>query len=416
MIHYITTNGIGNAWVEAELEVLERHHVPFVLHTLRLPTRHFFGSAKAVSINANTRPIYPLSALSFLASSFIAPILFGDRFFAALGNALFGSRENVRARVVGLIHLFVAAHWARQLRSRSSHEPIALIHAQWIHSCGTVGMYGAWLLGIPFSFTGHAVDLFRDRVALHDKIRRAKFIVCISRFHYQFFLEHGARPDQLHIAYCGIDTHSFPYQRRTNTGRFRILSVGRLVEKKGLTSLIEACAILVKRGYNIECEIAGDGPLEPTLRTLIIEHNLGDYVSLSGKPVLQEDLPTFLANGNAFAQPCIWARDNDVDGTPRTLMEAMSSGLPSISARVAGIPDIIQDRITGLLIDPDISEQLADAIQSLIDDPSFADHIAHAGYDHIQAHFRLDACLDPLLLLFRQELHSSDTVAPTLSV
>jgi starch synthase len=97
-------------------------------------------------------------------------------------------------------------------------------------------------------------------------------------------------------------------------------------------------------------------------------------------------------------------------------MEAMSSGLPSISARVAGIPDIIQDRITGLLIDPEISEQLADAIQSIIDDPSFADHIAHAGYDHIQAHFRLDACLDPLLLLFRQALHSSDTVAPTLSV
>ncbi len=76
-------------------------------------------------------------------------------------------------------------------------EDVKLIHSQWIHSGGTLAMYGAWLLGVPFSFTGHAADLFRDRSALEDKIKRAEFIVCISNFHREFYLEHGADPNRL---------------------------------------------------------------------------------------------------------------------------------------------------------------------------------------------------------------------------
>ena len=128
---------------------------------------------------------------------------------------------------------------------------MSLIHSQWIHSCGTVGMYGAWLLDVPFSFTGHAVDLFRDRVALDDKIRRAEFIVCISEFHRRFYLEHGARPQRLHVVYCGIDTGAFAFHRHRREGRFREPSVGRLVEKKGFNDLIQACGILADRGDQI---------------------------------------------------------------------------------------------------------------------------------------------------------------------
>ena len=128
-------------------------------------------------------------------------------------------------------------------------------------------MYGAWLLGVPFSFTGHAVDLFRDRVALRDKIRRADFIVCISQFHREFFRQHGARDEQLHVVYCGIDAAAFSFRRPSRQGlRPRILSVGRLVEKKGFHILIEACRLLADRGLDFECVIAGDGPWESALR------------------------------------------------------------------------------------------------------------------------------------------------------
>lgn len=412
MIHYITSNGIGNAWVEAELETLRRSGVPFVLHTLRMPTRHFFGSPDALLVNQKTRSIYPLPLLSFSLSMILAPLLFGRRYISALCNALFGRRENLRGRCVGIIHLFVAAHWARLLQQNARFEPVSLIHSQWIHSCGTVGMYGAWLLGVPFSFTGHAVDLFRDRVALTDKIRRADFIVCISEFHRQFYLDNGARASQLHVVYCGIDTSAFDFHQRHCSTPYRILSVGRLVEKKGFADLVEACSILVQRGYDIECEIGGDGPLETPLRQLIADRSLADRVLLSGKAILQEDLPTFLKHGHAFAQPCVWSKDNDVDGTPRTLMEAMSSGLPCVSTRLAGIPDIIQDGHSGLLVSPGSSSELADALQSFIDDPVLAGQIAVAGRESILSKFKLDECLDPLVILFRQFLKSTDSTCP----
>ncbi len=96
-------------------------------------------------------------------------------------------------------------------------------------------MYGAWLLDVPFSFTGHATDLFRDRVALKDKIRRADFIVCISNFHREFFLSEGARSEQLELVYCGIDTGELSPPAgdlRRDTALLRIRSSGRLVISK----------------------------------------------------------------------------------------------------------------------------------------------------------------------------------------
>ena len=230
MIHYITTTGIGNAWVGNELHVVSLHGVPFVLHSMRPPQQAFFKSHWATELAKNTRILYPLPIGGLAFSILLAPILFGTKFFAALFNALFGQRESFRARIAGLSHFFVACHWARLLR----HEQVSLIHAQWVHSSGSIGMYGAWLAGAPFSFTGHASDLFRDRVALEDKIRRADFIICISQFHREFFKKHGARDEQLHIAYCGIELDKFapPAAPRASNRKLRILSSGRLVAKK----------------------------------------------------------------------------------------------------------------------------------------------------------------------------------------
>lgn len=400
MIHYITTNGIGNAWVAAELEVMQRKGVPFVLHSLRGPHQNFFASEAVARMNRETRLIYPLPWLGLLVSLLVAPFMFRGRFFSALGNALFGERENARARLAGLAHCVVACHWARGLRRGA--EPVGVIHAHWIHSAGTVAMYGAWLLGVPFSFTGHAVDLFRDRVALKDKIRRAARIVCISEFHRRFYLEHGARPEQLCLVYCGIDTSAFDFRRKPRSGPARVVSVGRLVEKKGFHVLIEACRELTARGVEYTCVIAGDGPLESALRAQVSAAGLEGRVEVTGRAVLQEDLPAFLSAADLFAQPCVWSKDNDVDGTPRTLMEAMAVGLPSVSTRIAGIPDIIEDGSSGLLVEPEDAAGLADALARLIEDLALADALARGGRERIERVFDLETCLDPLAAMFRE--------------
>src|SRR5438045_3625537 len=138
-IHYMSIQGVGDAWVGNELNVLRQNGIPFRLHALRPSTRKLFASEWAAEINRNTRFLYPVSPLAGALSVVAAPFLFGGRFFAALGNALFGERESFKNRLKMFGHFLVACHWARMNR----HEEIAHIHSQWIHGGGSVAYFGA---------------------------------------------------------------------------------------------------------------------------------------------------------------------------------------------------------------------------------------------------------------------------------
>ena len=413
MIHYVTTNGIGNAWVANELSRLDAAGVPFVLHALRKPEALFHGSDWAVRLNQRTRSIYPLPGPALVLSLLLAPLLFRGRFFAALLNALFGRREHLRARLGGIAHLAVACHWAR--RMLAAPEPVTHIHSQWIHSCGTVAMYLGWLLDRPFSFTGHATDLFRDRCALLDKIERADFIVCISEFHRDFYLKHGARPEQCVIAYCGIDPavfHPRAAAAAVADRPYRILASGRLVEKKGFALLVDACRLLADRGLRFECVIGGSGPLEASLRAQVERLGLGEHVSVTGQALQQEKIIDFMHGGDVYVLPCVWAADGDVDGLPQMLMEAMACGLPAVSTRLVGIPDLIRDDETGVLVPPNDTAALADAIAGLMSDPARSKRLADAGLRWVHERFDLSDCLEPLIDRYRQRL-GLNGVAPT---
>lgn len=403
-IHYISPQGIGAPWVANELGRLDAAGIPFVLHALRRPAEVLHVSEWAQRINANTEAIYPVPALRLVVSVLLGPYRFRGRFFAALRNALFGQREHLRARIAGIAHFLVACDWAHRLRRHP--RKLAHIHSQWIHACGTVGMYAAWLLGVPFSFTGHAADLFRDRCALLDKIRRAEFIVCISEFHRRFYLENGARPEQLVVAYCGIDLSWFyPRPEAADRNRpYRILASGRLVEKKGFTYLIEACRILADRGARFECVIGGSGELEGELRRQIAYLGLTEIVNVTGVALVQERIVEFMHAGDVYVLPCVWARDGDVDGLPQMLMEAMACGLPVISTRLVGIPDLVRHETTGLLVEPNDVLGLADAIARLMHDPALAARLAQAGRRWVTERFDLNHSLEPLLERYRMRL------------
>lgn len=414
-VHYITPVGIGNAWVANELRQVDAAGVPFVLHAMRPPPKLRHGSDWAVRMNDRTIVIYPLPALGLLVTALLAPLLFHRHFFPALWNAFFGKREHIRARVAGIAHLFVACHWARG--ARDLRERVTHIHSQWINSGGTIAMYGAWLLDVPFSFTGHAADLFRERCALEDKIRRAEFIVCISEFHRRFYLQLGAQPKQLLLAYCGIDLDWFyPSKRERSSGQpYRILSSGRLVEKKGFGYLIDACRILADRGERFECMIGGDGELEGELRAQVERLGLSERITLTGRALLQEKIVDFMHGGDVYVLPCVWASDNDVDGLPQMLMEAMACGLPAISTRLVGIPDLVRNEETGLLVEPNDPVALADAIRRLMHDRLLGARLAEAGRHWVGERFNLRTCLEPLIDRYRRRLGLAEPDAAAAS-
>lgn len=402
MIHYMTVQGVADVWVANEILAMKRAGIPIALTSLRRPESTYFTNPEIVALNRDTNALYPLSKGRAIRALLAAPGQFGGRFWRALGAALFGPRETLRIRALGLWHLAVACHWAAGLRG----QPVTHIHSQWIHAGGSVAMYGAILLDTRFSFTGHAADLFRERSALKAKIEAAEFIVCISEFHRDFYLSEGADPDKLFVVYCGIDTTHFTPTPRTRPegAPLRILSSGRLVEKKGFDVLIEALALLRDRGRDFEAEIAGSGPLEPTLRAQIDRLGLGDRVTLTGQPLLQEDLPGFMAGGDIYTLACVRAPDGDIDGLPQMLMEAMACERPVVSTDLVGIPDLVRDEETGLLVPPEDPVALAGALERLADDPALADRLAQAGRDHVRETFSLDDCVAPLLARYRAKL------------
>lgn len=397
MIHYMTTHGVQNPTVANELRSLRKHGIEFRLHALRRPESSFFASPDIARIERETHYLYPSGLLHLVSSALMAVFVFRQRLLRAMWNAFTGPRESLWIRLKAMWHLLVAVDWAMSLRK----SEVSLVHSQWIHSGGTVAMYGAWLLDVPFSFTGHAADLFRDRAVLEDKIRRAAFIICISTFHRQFFLSQGAKPEQLVIAYCGIDCDHFHPSQADFPGPPRILSSGRLVEKKGFPYLIEACRILKDRGVIFQCVIGGDGDLEEELNRAIESGNLGDCVRVTGQPLMQEEMPDFMRTGSVYCLPCVRASDNDIDGLPQMLMEAMACALPVVSTRLVGIPDLVIDRRTGLLVDPENPPALADALQELLDDPGLADQLAAAGREHVIHSFNIDTAVAPLVKQFR---------------
>jgi glycosyltransferase involved in cell wall biosynthesis len=403
MIYYVTADGIESPWVAVEMEHMRKFGIPCQLVQMRPANKLYFSSDWARRINDEAVTLYPLPKAQFALSVVLAPFLFRTRFVTALLNGLFGRRENLRNRIAALFHLLVAAHWVRGIRSQN----VSHIHCQWIHACGTIGMYGAWLLGKTFSFTGHAADLFRNPVALKDKVERAEFIVAISEFHREFYRSLGAPNSKIHTVHCGIDITGFtpvvcilPESRP----RPRVITLGRYVEKKGFDRLIAAVGVLRRRGVNIECVVAGSGPLGQSLESQVRRLSLEDRVTVTNRPVLQEELNSFMSQGDVFAQPCVVAVDGDVDGTPRTLMEAMACGLPAIATRVAGIPDIIEDGKSGILVPPNDVYSLADAIEQLIEDPKFARRLGSSGRNRIHDAFKLPDCLVALSELFRARL------------
>lgn len=405
MIHYMTVQGVGDAWVANELRIVSREGIPFALHALRRPKATYFTSDDVAAMNRRTLVLYPVGPFTVLLAVLLAPFRFGARFWGALGDALFGPRESWRARAKSLWHLGVACDWAAKL----DPAQVSLIHSQWIHSAGTVAMYGAWLIDRPFSFTGHAADLFRERVALKSKIDRAEFIICISEFHREFFLSEGADPAKLKIAYCGLDmAHFAPRPHHRGDGDpWHILSAGRLVEKKGFDVFIRAVGRLHAEGRAVRATIAGSGPLEEELRAQIAGAALQDVITLTGEALKQEDIPDFMASGDIFTLHCVWAKDRDVDGLPQMLMEAMACGLPAVSTDLVGIPDLIHHEETGLLVLPQDPTALANALMRLAHDEPLATRLALTGRERVTSYFDINTCLEPLLARYRDALEQS---------
>jgi len=280
---------------------------------------------------------------------------------------------------------------ALALADHVREQGIDHLHAHFATVAAGVARLAARLAGITYSLTAHAKDIFHEEVdplALAVRMGDAVGVITVSDFNARFLRE-LAPEASIHRVYNGLELDAFPY--RPPEGRPpRIVAVGRLIEKKGFADLVDACAVLAAHGREVDCQIVGEGPLESDLRARIAAHGLSERVRLLG-PRTQDEVRAAVQDATAMAAPCVVGGDGNRDGLPTVLLEAMALGTPCVSTPVTGIPELVIDGRTGLMVGPHSPDELAGALARVLDDEALRVSLARAGRALIEERFDIDA-------------------------
>jgi glycosyltransferase involved in cell wall biosynthesis len=281
------------------------------------------------------------------------------------------------------------------------------LHAHFAHSATYVTMLAGKFTGLPFSFSAHARDIYVANTPrlLAEKVAAATFVATCTEANRQYLC--GLTPDhqdKIRLAYHGVDIEKFVQDgTREDSDPPVILSAGRLVQKKGFGDLLKACRRLRQQGLPFRCVIIGDGPLRANLERRIAALGLYDVVQLAG-PKTQEELADEYKRATVFALPCKVLEDGDRDGIPNVLLEAMASGLPVVSTSVSGIPELIANGDSGLLVPSGNVNELGAALELLLADSDLRERLGARARAAVEERFDSMKCVREVAGLFGHEL------------
>lgn len=277
------------------------------------------------------------------------------------------------------------------------------VHAHFANYPATSAYIISRLTGLPFTMTAHAHDIFQNQILLSTKLKLAKKLFAISSYNKEFIMKkcRGVPRETIEVLHSGLDLSRVNFPRHDRIEQGMILSLGRLVAIKGFDTLVRAIAILRDKVAPLRCVIVGEGPQKKELDRLISRLGLGDIVELPGKITAQE-VVGLMERCEVFALPSRQAdkKSGVMDGIPGSLMEAMSLGIPVVSCPVSGIPELVVNEETGLLVPPGDELRLAEAIARLIDHEELRRRLGHAGRERVAREFTIARTVDRLMEVF----------------
>lgn len=407
---------VTETFILREIEELERSGTPVVLVPL---LRQPLGSTQGSTIHLEAaawveRALYaPYWSGAIALANLRALLRRPRRYLGTLTGLLWDMRHN-RGFASRTLAIYPKCVWnARRIRALGVRH----VHAHF----ATHPLTAAYIMAsieddLSFSVTVHAHDLFASHAGLQRKLAAARFVRCISDFNRRYLEEYFATgrprldPGRLKVIHCGIEPDR--YRSRACSGTpsrdrpARLLSIASMRPYKGLRYLVDAIALLRDRGLSVRCEVIGDGHLRADLEARIARAKLGREIRLLGTQT-QEQVSRALAGCDLFVLPSILDRkglgesgqvdaDGYMEGIPVSLMEALASRVPVVASRISGIPELVQDGETGLLVPPANAAALADAIEAALSDPERAIRMARAGEERVRSQFELGACVAQL--------------------
>lgn len=256
-------------------------------------------------------------------------------------------------------------------------------------------------------------DVYQELFAKGD------FFLANCEFFRHRAISLGCDPSEIVVHGSGIDCQKFNFQVRQfpADGRIRVATIGRLVEKKGIEYAIRAIAWVAKAYPNIEFLIIGDGPLRGQLQKTIDRLDAGRFVKLLGWKQ-QQEIIAILDTCHLFVAPSVTAADGNQDAPVNTLKEAMAMGLPVVSTHHGGIPELVEDGVSGFLVPERSAEAIAQVLTRLIEHPELWESFGQAGRARVEQKYDMNRLNDELVELYQELLASASPqqpLSPTLA-
>ena len=308
-----------------------------------------------------------------------------------------------RALANGLAVVVLAASLVPAVRRRH----VAHIHAHF----ATQPAEAAWVLAafcdVNYSITAHAYDLFLDTRGLDRRVGGARFVACISEYNRRFLRGRNPRL-QYPLVHCGVPTRELRRPPRApDAESTRLIMVSSFQAKKGHAVLVEALRSSSAL-RSVRLDLVGTGPLEPAIRSLVLAAGLGDRVTFHGDQP-EDAVRRMVARSDILVQPSVVAPDGDIDGIPNTLIEAMALGVPVVTTAISGIPELVMDGETGVVVRPGDPEELAAGLRRVVEDPGGATRRAAAGLTKVSTEFDIADSAEAMASLLERALYSDQS-------
>ncbi len=318
-------------------------------------------------------------------------------YLSLLGQALLRGDPDGGSRLRALYHLLTAAEFARV----AERAGVTHVHAQFATVPADIGAGMARLLGVPFSFSAHAWDIYtRKKAATEARLREAAFVAVCTRQGREYLkaLAPWMPEERVVLIRHGIVPGWFVPGTAAEPV---ILGVGRLERKKGFRFLIEACRILKEGGVDFRCVIVGEGTLWQSLAEQIVKSGLEREVTLAGA-LTQDKLMERYGTARVVAIPSVVAADGDRDGLPNVLLEAMAMQIPVVATTASAVPEVVTEGVQGLLVPPGDPLRLADGLKALLADEALRQRMGRQGRETVCRDFDSTRNVARLVALFNE--------------
>jgi glycosyltransferase involved in cell wall biosynthesis len=392
---------ISETFISNEILLLERLGFHIRLFSMRHPREPFsHQSVKKIRASVDYLPETLLAPLpKLLHHNCLLAAKNPANYFRAIQTAF---RRFLRTRKSATIkHLLQAGYLVHRLLPGSG---TVHLHAHFAHSPTSVSMFASQLSGLPFSFTAHAKDIYTsDSRQLREKITLARFVVTCTEYNKRFLLGLlNSKVTPVHRIYHGIDLELFSFnkEREKTFPPYRILTVARLTEKKGLPTVFRAIRHLSDRGFPVQHTLIGDGDDREKIRSLINELQLNHITRWIGTQPHEVVLEHY-RKSDLFVLGCELAPNGDRDGIPNVLLESMAMGVPVVATRFSAIPELLENDKTGIMVTPGQPKQMADAMTRLLTNENLRQTIIKAARKRVEQHFNNKKLINDLVDLYR---------------